>query len=231
MEYVNPVALDEQTCLKIIQKIHKRKIINADDLTAADMFRLTQALCPHIDKAVITNGKSNYSKLKEGTLAKEYPRALCQVFLECIWWETHGSWSHDDFTARPAHSRGFYSERKRLRSFLKSQDDRYDEMALAEQEFENKLESNNLMSKSEHFHEMDAKDKIIEQLQEQHEKEMSRMKFTLDKQINTLTMDRNRFRTLYEAQTTGSHPNSCKVESETSDEDDASGVGLIESES
>lgn len=200
MEYYMPKMLDDETCLKIIHKLRNKNLYNANEVSTADMFRLVGALCPEIDESIVTNAKKNYSKLKDGSLAKMYPQALVNLYLESVWWETHGSWNHEKYMEVPENQRCWSTHRKRMRLALESLGEDRDEIQKEKEEFEKSKNGDNLMSIQDHISEMSALRAEIKKLKDDKQRQEDRATFTLKKEMTNMTTDRDRYKKLYEAE-------------------------------
>lgn len=200
MEYYMPKMLDDETCLKIIHKLRNKNLYNANEVSTADMFRLVGALCPEIDESIVTNAKKNYSKLKDGSLAKMYPQAIVNLYLESVWWETHGSWNHETYMEGSEFQRQYSTHRKRMRLALDNIREDREEIYKDKEEFEKSKNSDNLISIEDHNTEMSSLRAEIKKLKDEQKRQEERSLFTLKKEISNMTTDRDRYKKLYEAE-------------------------------
>jgi len=197
MEYTNPLMIDTEKAVSLIKKIRKQEIFDADDLNTTDKFLLISLLCPQVEKKVINSSKSNYGKLKEGSLGKELPNAICGVFLESLWWEVYGTYSQQYLTEQSETTRFNASVRKRFRRYLKTMWEKGDELVEREEELEERMSQKGLIRKDLHEEQVEALTKQITQMREDHAKEMERQKFSFEVKMNREHKEAKRWESLY----------------------------------
>jgi len=200
MEYYMPKMVDDEECLKKIHKLRNKKIYNAEELSNRDTFDLVEALCPEIDSKTITNARKNYTKLKDGSLAKMYPNAIVNLYLESVWWETHGSWNYENYMELPENQRQWSTHRKRMRLALDNIREDREELYKEQEKFEKSKNGDNLISMEDHISEVSALRTEIKKLKDEQKRQEEKTDFTIKKEITNITADRDRYKRLYEAE-------------------------------
>lgn len=223
MEYNNPVMLNNEDCLKVIEKIRQKNIYDASELKPGDMFKLVKHLAPGIDPKALDNQQRNYARAKEDSHLKLYPQIITQMFMDSLWWENKGHWSTENHFNINPESRYSASARKRFRRVLKSVDDKLEEVYNEQEELENSMKQKNMISKAEHLEKIDEKDLVIKELKEDAERDLDRLKFKLNCLESKLKCERERYDRLND------HVYQGKPLVEVDDEDDGAGVGLVDS--
>lgn len=224
MHYNAPVMLDEADVLKVVRKIKQKNIYQAKDLNKSDMFKLVKHLCPAIDEKSLENQQKNYARCKDNTLPKMYPQIIVQLFLDSIWWEDKGHWSTDKHFKTSLEHRWRASGRKRLTRLLKIADDAILDIDRQRYELETSMKQNNMISIEEHEEKIYEKDLVIKALREESDKKIASLVFKLDKEKHNREKESERYNRLND------HVYQGKPLVEVDDEDDAAGVGLVDSD-
>ncbi len=224
MEYNNPVMLNNADCLKVIEKIRQKNIYDASELKPGDMFKLVKHLAPGIDPKALDNQQRNYARAKEDSHLKLYPQIITQMFMDSLWWENKGHWSTENHFNINPELRYSASARKRFRRVLQSVDDKLGDIYEAQEELENSMKQNNMISKAEHLEKIDEKDLVIKALKEDAERKEARLKGKIKIVEGKLSRESERYNRLND------HVYQGKPLVEVDDEDDAAGVGLVDSD-
>ena len=112
-----PKMIDEKEVRLLLKNISKKEIMNACDLSVTDMFRICRCLDPE-NESEYKSKEKNYAGAK-CPLTKSFPVVISQMFLNCLWWETHGANSFEYTTEQLSETmRSMKALRKQLSSLL-----------------------------------------------------------------------------------------------------------------
>ena len=158
---VNPKMIDEKEVRLLLKNISSKEIINDADLTVKDMYRIWRCIAPEHAEELIRR-ESNHKKAKDGTIHKDMPAMISQMFLNCIFWEAH---EFDGASFERQHDKADIV--KRIKAVNKQVSRILDENKKAEKEKEEAMEGKGLITQ----HELERQ--LAEQ-KEKHDAEMDK---------------------------------------------------------
>ena len=138
-----PKMINEKEIRLLLKNISSKEIINACDLSVKDMYRIWRCIAPeHADELI--RRETNHKKAKDGTIHKDMPAIISQMFLNCIWWETD---EYDGHTFERQHEKAEIV--RRMKAVNKQVSRILDETKKAEKEKDKVMEEKGLITQQE----------------------------------------------------------------------------------
>jgi hypothetical protein len=191
----NPTMSSDESIISMLKTIRKTQMIKFDyDMKKQTVWHLIDYLCPTdlspTAKKQMISLKTNYSKKfdSETGLAIKSEGVLIEmvwnIFMNGIWWETHGSDSETYYQDQGESMRLMKSVSRRLKNAK-------EEMKALERENEKIMEENGLITQQELERELDEqKRKYEEKLDDRYREDRNAYK-TLQRQLTDIKAERN----------------------------------------
>ena len=191
---MNPKMIDEKEVRLLLKNISSKQIINDADLSVKDMYRIWRCVAPEYAEE-IKKRESNHKKAKDGTIHKNMPAIISQMFLNCLWWETdeyHGA------TFERQHEKAEIM--KRMKAVNKQVSRILDENKKAEKEVEKVMEEKGLITQHQLQEELaEQKEKHNEQMDNKYREDRKSF-VTLQKRCADMKHNANYFEDIVDKQ-------------------------------
>tara|TARA_Y100000004_G_scaffold195478_1_gene262589 strand:+ start:755 stop:1405 length:651 start_codon:yes stop_codon:yes gene_type:complete len=174
----NPKMIDEKEVRLLLKNIQTKTIVEANNLTTKDMFRICRCLAPEYADE-LSKKEKNYAGAK-CALTKAFPRMIAQMFLNCVWWETYGPDSFEYTTEQ-------LSETMRRMKAVRNQCSRMlEENRKLEDQIEKVMEEKGLITQADCDNQLaEQKQKHNEQMDQKHIEDRNAYK-TLQKRLSDM---------------------------------------------